>query len=458
MSASISMRAHVVEIPKVAAAWIVAHVGAFPMSSEGYPAEYFDEEESWHISRGNSRSGPFRFTDLVEAIDLQLLRPTDFVWHNKWADWRQVKSVPCLEPFIGQRDCGDLPSTSPPAPRYDLIQHISIKPREGDKQKSRSLLFSLSKEAICAINTVLVGFTVCCLAVLSTFVFGHSMHGTFYLGMEFVTLVAIVVWNTRSSIKFGVGTLHIYAISAVAAVLLVIMNVFRLPMGFDVWRAQQLLGQTRSSTQINRLAHDHANNKFLEFIQAVDDVIQKSSAAAVELKTEMEPKGITLTTMRAASRRDQLVEDARAMRAAAASAELAMTRYLRVLEIERASLDEAGRKIYPNDPLFLVSNLMKVIEKREERLKERMGKTFEAIETFYSTKAEVAEFLLRNWDAGPAPKERSTFTDRATSEKYEKLAAAVRAAQTVVLDLERENAKLVEDRKALWNIKVGRPE
>jgi uncharacterized protein DUF4339 len=423
------------------------------MSTEGYPAEYHDEEENWHISRDNSRSGPFRFTDLVEAINLRLLRPTDFVWHHKWADWRQVKSVPCLEPFIGHQ--GDLASTSSAAPRSDLVQHISIEPRQ-NKKSERILSFCFTKETTYVVNVAFVGFTSCCLAILSTFVFGNSKHGILYLGVELSTLVALLVWNTRSSIRFSYETSYIYAILAVAAGLLMVMNVFRLPMGFEVWRAQQSLSQARSSAQINQLAHDHAGNRFLQLMLVVDDAIQKSSVATTELKREIEPKGITLTTMRAASRRDQLVGDAQAMRAAAASAELAMTRYVDILESERATLDEAGREIYTSDPLFLVLNLMRALKKRDENLKERMGKAFTAAKIFYSAKAEVAEFLMRNWDAAPTAKERSTFSDRATSEKYEKLTATVRAAQTVMLDLERENTKLVGDRKALWNIKVGR--
>jgi GYF domain 2 len=426
------------------------------MSSEGYPAEYYDEEANWRISRGNSCSGPFRFADLVEAIDLQLLRATDFVWHHKWADWRQVKSVPSLEPFIEPPDHGGLASASAVVPMSDLVQHISIEPRENEQPTNRLVSSCRSKEAIYFANACLLGLAIGCLAVLSACVFGNSEHGILYLCLEFATLVAIIVWNTRTAITVSYRTLHICAILVVAAVLLVIMNVFRLPIGFDVWRAQQLLSRTHSSVEISRLAHDHPDNKFLEFVQVVDDAIQKSSAATLELKKEMEPRGITLTTMRASSTRDQLVEDVRAMRAAAASAETAMPRYLGILESERASLDEAGQKMYPDDPLFLVPNVMAALKKRHERLKERRGKTFAAIETFYSAKAQVAEFLVRNWDAAPTPRERSTFVDRATSEKYGRLAAAVRTAQTEVLELEREDAKLVEDRKSLWNIKVGR--
>jgi hypothetical protein len=38
-----------------------------------------------------------------------------------------------------------------------------------------------------------------------------------------------------------------------------------------------------------------------------------------------------------------------------------------------------------------------------------MSETFMAIKTFYSLKSEMAEFLVRNWDAARSPKERSTF-------------------------------------------------
>lgn len=146
------------------------------------------------------------------------------------------------------------------------------------------------------------------------------------------------------------------------------------------------------------------------------------------------------------------------MRTAAAGAELATTRYFAILELERANVDQAGRKIYPTDPLFVVSNLMATLAKRQESLRDRMAKTFVAIGVFYSAKADVAEFLVRNWDAAPTMKERLTFADKATSEKYNKLAAAARAAETTMLDLERGNAKLIEDRKTLWNVKIGRPQ
>jgi hypothetical protein len=71
------------------------------MSIEGNPAENYDDEENWHISRGKNRSGPFRLSDLVAGVDQQLIKATDFVWRHKWADWRQVKSVPGLASLTG---------------------------------------------------------------------------------------------------------------------------------------------------------------------------------------------------------------------------------------------------------------------------------------------------------------------------------------------------------------------
>lgn len=75
-------------------------------------------------------------------------------------------------------------------------------------------------------------------------------------------------------------------------------------MGLDVWQAKQLLARTQSFAQIASLAHDHVGNRFLELVQGANDATQQSSAAAVELKKGIEPKGITLATMRAASTRD----------------------------------------------------------------------------------------------------------------------------------------------------------
>jgi len=97
---------------------------------------------------------------------------------------------------------------------------------------------------------------------------------------------------------------------------------------------------------------------------------------------------------------------------------------------------------------------MAAIKKREDILRERMSKTFKAIETFYSLKSDVAEFLVQNWGAPRFSQKQSTFADRATSDKY-KLAAMVRAAQSAMLELEQDNLKFNLDRRTLWNSQIG---
>jgi hypothetical protein len=173
---------------------------------------------------------------------------------------------------------------------------------------------------------------------------------------------------------------------------------------------------------------------------------------------ELEPQGITLDTMRMVPSRDQLMENARELRAAAARAELAMNRYLAILailEFERSNVDQAGQKIYPKDPLHVLPDFMAALKRQRDILRERMSKTFMAIKMFYSLKSEVADFLVRNWDAGRSPKERSTFADQAASDKFHKLAAMVRAAQASMLELERDNLKFNANRRTLWSAQLG---
>ena len=425
------------------------------MSTEGYLANFYGEEETWHISRGKNRSGPFRFSDLVEAIDLQLLKATDFVWHHQWGDWRQVKSVPCLASLASLSDCEQLDLPAPTVPIPVLVQKVDIKPRETLPRKSEVWQFWRAKKAVYFANLLLVGFAIFSLFALNTLVFDSSHHGTAYICIEFTTLVLIGVLITRKSIKTGGLVFRVCVLLAVAASLLLVMNVDRLPAAFDVWQAKRLLVHARTPDQIRRIAVDHPSNKFLELVLAANDAVQESFTAATQLVKELEPQGITLDTMRMAPTRDQLMENARDLRAAAARAELGMGRYLTILESERSNVDQAGQKIYPRDPLYVLPNFMEAFNMRGDIVRERMGKTFVAIKKFYSLKGDMAEFLTRNWDNGRSSKERSTFTDHATSDQYYKLAAMVRAAQAATLELERGNLKFNSDRRKLWTTQIG---
>ena len=428
------------------------------MSTEGYPAEFYDEEGTWHISRDKNRSGPFRFSELVEAVDLQLLKATDFVWHQKWDNWRQVKSVPCLASLAGLSDCEELGPITPAIKIPVLVEKVDIKPRQTPPSKSWFRLFWRVKTAINFANLLLIGFTIFSIFALSTLLFGNSHRGILYIVIEFMTLVLICVSITRKSIKTGCRTFRVCLPLAAAAFLLLVMNFDRLPTAFDVWQAKRLLVHARTPDQIRAVAVEHPSNKFLELVLATNDAVRDSFTATTQLVKELEPQGITLDTMRMVPTRDQLMENARDLRAAAARAELAMNRYLAILAIlesERSNVDQAGQKIYPKDPLHVLPDFMAALKRQHDILRERMSKTFMAIKMFYSLKSEVADFLVRNWDAGRSPKERSTFADQAASDKFHKLAAMVRAAQASMLELERDNLKFNANRRTLWSAQLG---
>jgi hypothetical protein len=87
-----------------------------------------------------------------------------------------------------------------------------------------------------------------------------------------------------------------------------------------------------------------------------------------------------------------------------------------------------------------------------------MEKTFEILAQFYAIKADVAELLIRNWDAVSAVRGRAGFADRETSEKYSRLAVAVHAAQASLQDADRENSRLLTSRADVWQVRVGRPQ
>jgi hypothetical protein len=292
----------------------------------------------------------------------------------------------------------------------------------------------------------LISFAIVSLSGLSTLVFSNSCDGIAYISTELMMLVLLGVLITRKSIEPGHRILRICTLFAIAASLLVVMNFDRLPDAFDVWQAKALLANARTPEQIRRVALHHPSNKFVELVVASNDAVQESVTATAQLLEELEPKGITLDIMRAAPTREQLVENARDLRAAAARAELGMTRYLAILDSERSKVDQTGQKIYSKDPVRVLPDFMTALERRENVLRERMKNTFMAIKTFYSLKGDVAEFLVRNWDV---TRPRTTFADQATSDKYHKLAAMVRAAQAEILALERSNLKFNADRRIL---------
>jgi GYF domain 2 len=428
------------------------------MSTDEYHPEFADENETWHVSRGDDRSGPLRFSDLVAAIEQQLVSATDFVWHQRWSDWRQIKSVPCLASLVelsgGEHSplSGSIPSKSV------LVESVELKLRPTAYQESQIRRFFRERNYVIVIKLLLIAFTIFILAALIALVFDNSRHGIFYIVIEFTTLFLMGIGATQKSKSESYWSLRFFVLSAIAASLLVVMNLNILPDALDFWQAKRLLTHARASEQIKSLAIDHPSNKYIHLVLISNEAVQQSSASTAQLIKDIEPQGITLDSMRVASTRDQLLENAKDLRAAGARATLARPRYVELLDIELSAIEQAGHTIYSSDPIHLLSGFMGALRKRDDVLRERMGKTFKAIEVFYFAKSDVAEFLAQHWDeyrVTRLSKPSSATIDRATSDRYSKLVAIVRAAQSTMLALERDNVKADADRKMFWKEQVA---
>jgi hypothetical protein len=424
------------------------------MAVEDFSSKTYDGDENWHISRGGTRSGPFRFAELVEAIDVKHLQATDYVWQQKWDNWRQAGSVPFLANLFESIIDGQItPKKSHPS-KTELVQHLDLQLRENI---TVSWFSQYKQQILQTANTLLIAITLFCLIIQSTLIFDNSKHGVIYIACEFIALAIICAWVTKKKIRLKLLDLHLCVIFIVSAVLLGIMNIQRIAIGFDVWQAKQLLSHAQSSEHLRKAALDHPSNRFLAFLLATEDATEDSAKAITELRNRIERKEITLTTLRSASSRDQLVSDARALHTASSNAEAAMSLYSEISNSELNRIEEAKRKIYPSDTLFVAQNVLTAATKRHQLLNVRIEKAFTTIAQFYASKADVADLLIRNWDGVSAAHGRAGFADRETSEKYSKLAAAVRAIQASLQDVDRENSKLLADRTSMWRVKVGRP-
>jgi len=96
---------------------------------------------------------------------------------------------------------------------------------------------------------------------------------------------------------------------------------------------------------------------------------------------------------------------------------------------------------------------MEALGRREDNLRERMGRTFKAIGTYYSAMGDVAEFMAQHWDqyrTARVSKVSFTAADQGTNAQYTRLMATTRAAQDAMVALERDNRKFNSDLKVLW--------
>src|SRR5215470_3769780 len=109
------------------------------MSVDECHPEFTDEDKNWHILSGNHRSGPYRFSDLIRAVNQQIVKNSDLVWHPQWSDWRQVKSVPSLAPTFSTDfiDHENHPGSGLVLPMAALVNKFELKLRPAVAYQSR---------------------------------------------------------------------------------------------------------------------------------------------------------------------------------------------------------------------------------------------------------------------------------------------------------------------------------
>ena len=424
------------------------------MSVDECHPEFTDEDKNWHILSGNHRFGPYRFSDVIRAVNQQIVKNSDFVWHPQWSDWRQVKSVPSLATTFSA-DFSELEnyagSTLVP-PMTVLVNKFELKLRPTAPCRSRFEIV-IDEQLIYIVNIVLIGLTIFALGGLCVLIFGNDRHGVAYIVIEFTTLLLICIWIARRGAMRSFSASRFCALSALSALLLVVMNLDRLPDALDAWQGKRLLAAARTSEQAQRVALKAPANKFLQLVSASYETTRQTVAATTQLMRDLEPQGFTFDAVRGATSRDQLTESAKELRVAEARAALALPRYFSILEAERVDVEQAGRRIYLDDPHHLLPGFMAALRKRQEHLRECMGRTFQAIGAYYSAMGDVAEFVAQHWDqyrAGRVSKISFTAADQGTNAQYNKLMMSVHAAQAAMVALERDNRKFNSDLKPLW--------
>ncbi len=366
---------------------------------ESHP-EFADDDKDWHVLSGNHRFGPYRFSDLVGAVDQRIVKNNDFVWHPRWSDWRQVKSVPPLaSAFPADLSDGESPATSNPAlPMPALVNKFELKLRPASACRSRSERTIINEQFAYFASVVLVIITILALGGLSVLIFGSDRYGAAYIAAEFTTFLLIAMAVARRAGMRALSTFRFCALSGFSALLLVVMNVDRLPDALDAWQGRRLLAPVRSAEQIQRVALMSPANKFVRLVSAAYEATQQTSAATAQLVKDLEPLGLTFEAVRTSASRDQLIESAKELRTAEASAALALPHYFSILEAERAGIEQAGRRLYGDDPQQLMPGFMAALRTRQEHLRERMGRTFKAIGTYYAAMGDAAEFIAQHWD------------------------------------------------------------
>jgi hypothetical protein len=414
------------------------------MTAEDNFPELATDDASWHVLRLNERSGPHQLSDLLLAISEGVIKGRDLIWRPGWSDWREVRSIAShlSASLDGMFDCEEpVLSVAAAAPSI-LVHKLELKLRPTELKQSRFEQLQQHNRIPLALNLALISFAVFALLILSTLIYGNSREGLLYTGLEFATLLAIGFGLMRQLEVIRFSPFHSAAAPAMAGLLLIAANGYRLPDAFDVWQGKRLVSNLHTMKDIQHIAREHPKSKFIALLLASHDAVRESTIAVRQLIDSFPAKGITLDVVLATSTRDKLTQQAEELRAAEARAILAWSDYLQILENERSVVERVGREIYPGDPLHVLPKVMQVLANRQELLREHMDKKFKAIAALHSAKGDLAEFMASHFEQSRGlrlPGVQTTFVDQATSDQLKRLAANVRAAQTNLAGFDRDN-------------------
>lgn len=414
------------------------------MSSESI-LELDDEEPSWHVLRGNDRSGPYRSVDLIAEVSTGEIKGHDFIWRPGWSDWREFRAFARSSSLADMCMCEEFTQSVPASPPSILAHKLELRLRPSGRPQP--WFGQLNRHHIdIACNVVLGAFLIGILAALSTLIFDNLREGIVCTIIEFAISFLLALRLIDRSTALRISSFRWAAPLATAGALLLVAHANVLPDAFDTWHGRQLAKHLHTSKQVEQVAQEHPANKFLALLRASFGARQRSMAAAQQLIDEFQLQDITLDAVLKAATPDQLSKQAQILRVAAARATLVWSDYLKIQETERVAVEQAGREIYGGDPLHLLPKFMKDHAGKQELVRAHMDKSFAAIAAVHSTKANVAEFIASHLQLNHRPSGAvASFADQETNLQLRKLVAGVRAAEKRTTGLDQGTIQIEEN-------------
>jgi len=154
-----------------------------------------EERAEWHLSRGREQTGPYPFAKVLEAVERDILRKTDYVWRQGWSEWRPAGAVPELfsEPSA-------VPMSQPTPAEEDYGNYI-VRYWHGELPLLRS--FWVNGVALTLAFQIAVGLAVALVFVLTGVRSGDRVVSqvtllTSLLSVALMTWQCVGVWRSAS--------------------------------------------------------------------------------------------------------------------------------------------------------------------------------------------------------------------------------------------------------------------